>query len=156
MTFGPDGALLGTYSKVNLFVLGKYNYEGVMHLFRLISDVNVSGTVFNESAIFSHGKKLLTIDTGLPHVSPTLLVPWLGGYTDWCKVGIGICYDFRFPELASLYALRGNATMTVCMELIMTVCMELISVTDCRLLLYPCALNSTLSSQHAELLLRSL
>ena len=27
---------------------------------------------------------------------------------DWCKVGIGICYDVRFPELAQLYAKKGS------------------------------------------------
>ena len=29
-------------------------------------------------------------------------------YVDWCKVGIGICYDVRFPELAQLYANKGS------------------------------------------------
>ena len=29
-------------------------------------------------------------------------------HVDWCKVGIGICYDVRFPELAQLYAKKGS------------------------------------------------
>ena len=32
---------------------------------------------------------------------------------EWCKVGIGICYDLRFPELASIYAHRGIHLITV-------------------------------------------
>ena len=28
--------------------------------------------------------------------------------SEWCKVGLGICYDLSFPELAALYAKRGN------------------------------------------------
>ena len=28
--------------------------------------------------------------------------------SEWCKVGLGICYDLRFPELAALYAKRGK------------------------------------------------
>ena len=29
-------------------------------------------------------------------------------FLDWCKIGIGICYDLRFFELAQLYALKGT------------------------------------------------
>jgi len=32
-------------------------------------------------------------------------------YTEWCKVGIGICYDVRFPELAQLYAKKGTVAI---------------------------------------------
>ena len=28
-------------------------------------------------------------------------------FTEWCKFGLGICYDLRFPELAALYTKRG-------------------------------------------------
>ncbi len=27
---------------------------------------------------------------------------------EWCKIGIGICYDIRFSELASIYAQQGE------------------------------------------------
>lgn len=27
---------------------------------------------------------------------------------DFCQVGIGICFDMRFPEIAQLYAQRGT------------------------------------------------
>ena len=26
----------------------------------------------------------------------------------YCKVGVGICYDIRFSEMAQLYAKQGN------------------------------------------------
>jgi len=40
--------------------------------------------------------------------------------TPWCEVGVGICYDIRFAELAQIYAKKG-----------------------CKLLVYPGAFNMT-------------
>ena len=48
-----------------------------------------------------------------------------GGY----RIGIGICYDMRFPDLAHIYADMG-----------------------CHLLLYPGAFNMTTGPKHWELL----
>ena len=28
-------------------------------------------------------------------------------FLEWCKVGLAICYDVRFSELASIYAQKG-------------------------------------------------
>jgi len=29
-------------------------------------------------------------------------------FTALCKIGIGICYDMRFPEMAQVYTQQGN------------------------------------------------
>eukprot|EP01147_Barroeca_monosierra_P002847 gene2847-5684_t len=82
-----------------------------IHLF----DINVPGKIkFQESEILSPG------DT------PTIIT------TPWCKIGIGICYDIRFPLLAQLYAQK-----------------------ECDLLIYPGAFNMTTGPAHWELLQRS-
>lgn len=52
--------------------------------------------------------------------------------TDYGKVGIGICYDLRFPELSLLMAEQGA-----------------------RLLVYPGSFNQTTGPLHWELLLRA-
>uniref|UniRef100_A0A7N6A4T9 omega-amidase n=1 Tax=Anabas testudineus TaxID=64144 RepID=A0A7N6A4T9_ANATE len=49
----------------------------------------------------------------------------------FCKVGVGICYDMRFAELAQLYSRKG-----------------------CQLLVYPGAFNMTTGPAHWELLQR--
>lgn len=46
-----------------------------------------------------------------------------------CKIGIGICFDIRYPELANLYAKQG-----------------------CQLLIYPGAFNMTTGPAHWKLL----
>uniref|UniRef100_A0A3P9LAL2 omega-amidase n=1 Tax=Oryzias latipes TaxID=8090 RepID=A0A3P9LAL2_ORYLA len=81
-----------------------------IHLF----DINVPGKIcFQESETLSPGNSLSTFDT------------------PFCKVGVGICYDMRFAELAQIYSREG-----------------------CQLLVYPGAFNMTTGPAHWELLQR--
>uniref|UniRef100_A0A2K6M5A1 Omega-amidase NIT2 n=1 Tax=Rhinopithecus bieti TaxID=61621 RepID=A0A2K6M5A1_RHIBE len=82
-----------------------------IHLF----DIDVPGKItFQESETLSAGDSFSTFDT------------------PYCRVGLGICYDMRFAELAQIYAQRG-----------------------CQLLVYPGAFNLTTGPAHWELLQRS-
>lgn len=82
-----------------------------IHLF----DIDVPGKIrFKESETLSPGNKLTTFDT------------------PFCKIGVGICYDIRFAELAQIYAKNG-----------------------CKLLIYPGAFNMTTGPAHWELLQRA-
>ncbi|XP_022607158.1 omega-amidase NIT2 isoform X1 [Seriola dumerili] len=81
-----------------------------IHLF----DIDVPGKIrFQESETLSPGDSLSVFET------------------PFCKVGVGICYDMRFAELAQLYSRKG-----------------------CQLLLYPGAFNMTTGPAHWELLQR--
>ena len=58
-----------------------------VHLF----DIDIPGGIrFKESETLTAGKKLTVFNT------------------DVCKVGIGICYDMRFDEMARLYRKEGK------------------------------------------------
>ncbi|XP_063126479.1 omega-amidase NIT2 isoform X3 [Rattus norvegicus] len=82
-----------------------------IHLF----DIDVPGKItFQESKTLSPGDSFSTFDT------------------PYCRVGLGICYDMRFAELAQIYARRG-----------------------CQLLVYPGAFNMTTGPAHWELLQRA-
>nr|XP_967861.2 PREDICTED: omega-amidase NIT2 isoform X1 [Tribolium castaneum] len=82
-----------------------------MHLF----DIDIPGGItFKESDILCSGRDLVTFE--------------MFGVT----VGLGICYDLRFEELAKLYRIKG-----------------------CKLLVYPGAFNMTTGPLHWELLQRS-
>ena len=84
-----------------------------VHLF----DIDIPGGItFKESDTLSPGMIPTVVDT-----------PGLG-----VRIGIGICYDLRFPELAALYASRGA-----------------------HLLVYPGAFNMTTGPVHWELLQRA-
>jgi len=88
--FGPDGEMLGKFSKIHLV------------------DLDVPGKVkMKEAEVLSPGDSLLSFDVGP------------------CKVGIGICNDMRFPELAHMYEQQG-----------------------CNLLLYPGAFSTTTGPLH--------
>ncbi|XP_066455278.1 omega-amidase NIT2 [Eleutherodactylus coqui] len=82
-----------------------------IHLF----DIDVPGKIcFQESETLSPGDQLSMFDT------------------PYCKIGVGICYDIRFAELAQIYTKKG-----------------------CQLLVYPGAFNMTTGPAHWELLQRA-
>ena len=82
-----------------------------MHLF----DINVKGgQVFQESLTLTAGNEVTVFDT------------------EFGRMGLCICYDFRFPELSRLMALQGA-----------------------RLILVPAAFNMTTGPAHWELTFRS-
>ncbi|NWZ32907.1 NIT2 amidase, partial [Asarcornis scutulata] len=81
-----------------------------IHLF----DIDIPGKIqFKESETLSPGNSFSMFDT------------------PYCKVGLGICYDIRFAELAQIYGQNG-----------------------CQLLIYPGAFNLTTGPAHWELLQR--
>ncbi|KAJ3219339.1 hypothetical protein HK099_004736, partial [Clydaea vesicula] len=82
-----------------------------IHLF----DINIKGKqTFKESEILSPGNEVTMVKT------------------KFGPIGIGICYDLRFPELAMIAARKG-----------------------CIAMIYPGAFNTTTGPLHWELLLRS-
>lgn len=82
-----------------------------MHLF----DIDIPGSItFKESDVITPGHELVTF------------------CMDGVKIGLGICYDMRFGELAKLYRLQGV-----------------------EILIYPGAFNMTTGPIHFELLQRS-
>ncbi|KAF9986600.1 hypothetical protein BGZ65_006958, partial [Modicella reniformis] len=95
-----------------------YNPEGTIiathrkvHLF----DIDVPGRIrFQESETLSAGKQLTHVDT------------------EFGKIGVGICYDIRFPEPAMIAARQG-----------------------CFVMIYPGAFNMTTGPLHWELLQRA-
>jgi omega-amidase len=79
-----------------------------VHLF----DIDIPGKItFKESDVLTAGDGPTIVDT------------------DVGRIGVGICYDIRFPELAMLYAARGA-----------------------HIICYPGAFNMTTGPAHWELL----
>lgn len=89
-------------------VIGKHRK---VHLF----DIDIPGKItFKESDILSPGSQITTFNT------------------EYGKIGVGICYDIRFPELAMIAARQG-----------------------CKMMVYPGAFNMTTGPLHWELLQRA-
>ncbi|KAK9844016.1 hypothetical protein WJX81_001969 [Elliptochloris bilobata] len=105
-----------------------------------------AGRLFNTCLVYSAEGRLLAkhrkvhlfdidIPGGITFRESNTLSPGGAGTvvdTDAGRLGIGICYDIRFPELAMLYANRGA-----------------------QLLVYPGAFNMTTGPAHWELLQRA-
>lgn len=89
-------------------IIGKHQK---MHLF----DIDVPGKIrFKESDTLSPGRNITVVDT------------------EFCKIGVAICYDMRFPELLRLMALQGA-----------------------KLIVIPAAFNMTTGPAHWEILIRT-
>lgn len=82
-----------------------------MHLFEI--DI-INGQYFREAETLTAGESVTVVDT------------------EFGKIGVAICFDIRFPELARLMAQQGA-----------------------ELLIYPAAFNMTTGPAHWELLFRS-
>ena len=82
-----------------------------MHLFDIDID---GGQHFQESAVLTPGDSITTFET------------------EYCTMGLAVCYDIRFPELFRLMALRGADVILV-----------------------PASFNMTTGPMHWELLFRS-
>ncbi len=78
-----------------------------MHLF----DIDIEGgQYFKESDVLTPGKEVTVFDT------------------EFCKIGLGVCYDIRFPELSRLMVLEGA-----------------------EVIIFPAAFNMTTGPAHWEL-----
>ncbi|KIM37610.1 hypothetical protein M413DRAFT_448403 [Hebeloma cylindrosporum] len=95
-----------------------YNPNGdlvAMHRKVHLFDIDIPGKItFKESETLTGGIKLNSFDT------------------EFARIGLGICYDIRFPEMAMISARQG-----------------------CHVLVYPGAFNLTTGPLHWELLQRS-
>lgn len=94
-----------------------------IHLF----DIDVPGKIrFQESETLSPGNSLSMFETRKRRlfslVSFLMLRRWTTSLwltlfanppTAFCKVGVGICYDIRFAELAQLYSRKGAGRMSL-------------------------------------------
>lgn len=81
---GPDGEIRATYRKVHLF------------------DVEVGGRVYRESDGEDPGEELVTSELTARDAAGRPV-----------GLGMGICYDLRFPELFRILALRGARVVTL-------------------------------------------
>lgn len=113
--YNPEGAIIATHRKVHLF------------------DIDVPGKIrFQESETLTAGKQLTHVDTGMStgksfpsldfshdqiFTQKTLLnqlstdmysLPIPSFSPEFGKIGVGICYDIRFPEPAMIAARQGT------------------------------------------------
>ena len=107
---GPDEKIFNTCLVLNKSgeIIAQFRK---VHLF----DIDIPGKItFKESEYLIPGDKIVTFDT------------------EFGLIGLGICYDIRFPELAMLMAKKGV-----------------------KMIIYPGCFNQTTGPLHWELLLRS-
>lgn len=84
-----DGKL---YNSSFIFKNGEIiGHNRKMHLF----DIDIPEISFKESETLSAGNQITVVDT------------------EFCKIGVAICYDMRFPELLRLMTLKGAELIVI-------------------------------------------
>ncbi len=97
------------------FIFGKKGELLGVHRKVHLFDIDVEGGIrFKESDTLTPGNGITVVDT------------------EFCKIGVAICYDVRFPEMARLMALRGA-----------------------ELIILPAAFNMTTGPAHWDLTMRA-
>ncbi|OBZ75294.1 Mitochondrial protein import protein mas5 [Grifola frondosa] len=117
--YSPQGQLVAMHRKVHLFdidIPGKITFK-VRFMLAL------TYVQFDEYDL----RKVLHI-LSIDHLTLINVYRW----AEFARIGLGICYDVRFPELAMINARRG-----------------------CQVLIYPSAFNTTTGPLHWELLQRA-
>lgn len=105
-----DGRLYNTS-----FVFGPSGELAARHRKLHLFDIDVPGKIaFRESEVLTPGQEVTLFDT------------------PWCRIGLAICYDLRFPELSRLMALKGAG-----------------------LIILPGAFNMTTGPAHWDILIRA-
>jgi omega-amidase len=72
------------------------------------------------------------------------------GTLEFARIGLGICYDIRFPEMAAIAARKGQDSCQVLHGLNLTFVYP-----GCHAIIYPAAFNLTTGPLHWELLQRA-
>ncbi|KAF5376544.1 hypothetical protein D9757_008253 [Collybiopsis confluens] len=105
-------------------------YHRKVHLF----DIDIPGKIkFKESETLTGGNTLNFFDT------------------EFARIGLGICYDIRFPELAMISARQGKIILHAQSSYPPH---SMLGLKGCQVLIYPGAFNTTTGPLHWELLQR--
>lgn len=144
--WNPQGQLVAKHRKVDIFYgdlicyssgLLSLGYALQVHLF----NVDLPGKIrFQESEALTAGSTFNTFDT------------------ENFKIGLGICHDTRFPEMANYYQEQGmyNICEFYDREIFRFVCFKRCSAfVGCKLVIYPGAFCDHLGPPHWKLLLQS-
>lgn len=132
--FNPNGDLLAIHRKTHLF------------------DIELPTMTFRESDSMSGGSEAVTIiETGKDDGRERLVPLAYNHSADYGKIGVGICYDVRFPEMAMIAARKGaSLACRFCPPVIDTSAFP-----GCIAMIYPGAFNLTTGPLHWELLQRA-
>ena len=120
--FNPSGEMLGKYRKVLYYMficMWWIKVHTWLYYVPIDAFVWYGYPWWNQVPGISSSKSWERISDFWHRYVPKVTIDYCRSFnTEWCKIGVGICYDFRFPELASIYSDEG-----VCVHLPPVTCL---------------------------------